>query len=76
MTAVDLKNGPGEVYMGTPKDGAKPSVTLTLEDEDMVELGAGKLNPQKAFMSGKLKVAGNVMLTQKLQPLLRPRSKM
>lgn len=76
LTAVDLSKGPGAVYTGPPKDGTKPNVTLTLEDEDMVDLGAGKLNPQKAFMSGKLKVAGNVMLTQKLQPLLRPQAKM
>lgn len=76
LTAVDLSKAPGAVYTGPPKGGAKPNVTLTLEDEDMVELGAGKLNPQKAFMSGKLKVSGNVMLTQKLQPLLRPQAKM
>lgn len=73
---VDLKEDPGEVYAGPPKAGVKPNVTLTLEDSDMADLGAGKLNPQKAFMSGKLKVTGNVMLTQKLQPLLRPQAKM
>ena len=76
LTAVDLRKAPGEVYVGPPKDNAKPNVTLTLEDEDMMDLGIGKLNPQKAFMSGKLKVTGNVMLTQKLQPLLRPQAKM
>lgn len=73
---MDLKKSPGEVYAGPPKDGVKPNVTLTLEDTDMADLGAGKLNPQKAFMSGKLKVTGNVMLTQKLQPLLQPQAKM
>lgn len=73
---MDLKKDPGEVYAGPPKSGVKPNVTLTLEDTDMADLGAGKLNPQKAFMSGKLKVTGNVMLTQKLQPLLRPQAKM
>lgn len=75
LTAVDLKKDPGEVYSGPPKGGVKPNVTLTLEDSDMADLHAGKLNPQKAFMSGKLKVTGNVMLTQKLQPLLRPQAK-
>ena len=76
LTAVDLRKGPGKVYTGPPNNGVKPNVTLTLEDEDMVALGTGKLNPQKAFMSGKLKVSGNVMLTQKLQPLLKPQAKM
>lgn len=72
---VDLKNGSGCIYEGEPK-GVKPNVTLTLEDDDMVALVSGKLNAQKAFMSGKLKVTGNVMLTQKLQGILKPQAKM
>ena len=31
----------------------------------------GKLNAQKAYMQGKLKIKGNIMLTQKLQGLLK-----
>ncbi|XP_071540167.1 peroxisomal multifunctional enzyme type 2 isoform X2 [Panulirus ornatus] len=73
---LDLKNGPGLVYEGAPRNGEKPDVTLTLEDDDMVALVTGKINAQKAFISGKLKVSGNVMLTQKLQPLLKPQAKM
>lgn len=30
----------------------------------------GKMNPQMAFMKGKLKIKGNIMLTQKLKALL------
>jgi putative sterol carrier protein len=37
---------------------------------------SGKLNPQTAFIQGKLKVAGNIMLTQKLAALLREESKL
>nr|XP_045609477.1 peroxisomal multifunctional enzyme type 2-like isoform X1 [Procambarus clarkii] len=73
---LDLKNGQGSVYEGTPKNGERPNVTLTLEDDDMAALMTGKLNAQKAFLSGKLKVSGNVMLTQKLQTLLKPQAKM
>ncbi|XP_063611565.1 peroxisomal multifunctional enzyme type 2-like [Penaeus indicus] len=73
---VDLKNAPGSIYEGAPRGGLKPDVTLTLEDADMVAMVTGKLNAQKAFMSGKLKVSGNVMLTQKLQGLLKPQAKM
>ncbi|XP_047469588.1 peroxisomal multifunctional enzyme type 2-like [Penaeus chinensis] len=76
LPAVDLKNAPGSIYEGAPRGGLKPDVTLTLEDADMVALVTGKLNAQKAFMSGKLKVSGNVMLTQKLQGLLKPQAKM
>ncbi|PVU89042.1 hypothetical protein BB561_005585 [Smittium simulii] len=49
---------------------AKPSVTLILDDSDMSALLCSKLNPTTAFMSGKLKLEGNMMLAMKLQPLL------
>jgi len=72
---VDLKNGKGEVYEGEPKND-KAGATLTLDDSNMLPLVTGKLNPQQAFMSGKLKVKGNIMLTQKLQTLLKDNSKL
>lgn len=72
---VDLKNGSGAIYEGEPK-GDKAGVTLTLADDNMVGLVTGKLNPQQAFMSGKLKIKGNIMLTQKLQGLLKDQSKL
>ncbi|XP_076322897.1 peroxisomal Multifunctional enzyme type 2 [Tachypleus tridentatus] len=67
---LDLKNGKGEVYRGSPKN-EKAGCILTLEDSDMVSMVTGKLDPQKAFMSGKLKIKGNIMLTQKLRTLLK-----
>jgi len=61
--ALDLKNGGGSVATGTP---SKADVTLTISDEDYVALMTGKLNPQAAFMQGKLKIAGNMGLATKL----------
>jgi putative sterol carrier protein len=34
----------------------KPDVTLVMKDGDLVDLMTGKLNSQKAFFQGKLKV--------------------
>ncbi|KAK4883830.1 hypothetical protein RN001_000101 [Aquatica leii] len=65
---MDLKSA--SIYEGTVKEG-KPNTTLTISDEDFVDLAVGKLNPQQAFMKGKLKVTGNIMLAQKLGPLLK-----
>jgi len=63
-----------EVYEGQPKSG-KADTTMTLSDSDMVDLAAGTLNPQVAYMKGKLKIAGNLMLAQKLGPLLKSPAK-
>ncbi|XP_062237672.1 peroxisomal multifunctional enzyme type 2 [Platichthys flesus] len=71
---IDLKNGSGCVHEG-PFSG-KTDVTLTVSDEDFMEVVQGKLNPQKAFFSGKLKVRGNIMLSQKLEVILKDHAKL
>ncbi|GGA66472.1 SCP2 sterol-binding domain-containing protein [Ornithinibacillus halotolerans] len=47
-----------------------PDVTLTLSADDFKDLVAGTLNPTAAFMSGKLKIKGNLGLALKLQVVL------
>lgn len=69
---LDLKNA--DVYEGAPK--SKADTTLTVADQDMIDIALGKLNPQVAFMKGKLKITGNIMLTQKLVPLLKTEAKL
>uniref|UniRef100_A0A8C3FYW6 Peroxisomal multifunctional enzyme type 2 n=1 Tax=Cyclopterus lumpus TaxID=8103 RepID=A0A8C3FYW6_CYCLU len=71
---VDLKNGSGSLRRGAPS--GKADVTLTVSDEDFVEVVQGRLNPQKAFFSGKLKVRGNIMLSQKLEVILKDNAKL
>jgi (3R)-3-hydroxyacyl-CoA dehydrogenase / 3a,7a,12a-trihydroxy-5b-cholest-24-enoyl-CoA hydratase / enoyl-CoA hydratase 2 len=71
---VDLKNGSGSVYEGAAKE--KAGCTLTLSDDDLVSMVTGKMDAMKAFMSGKLKVGGNVMLAQKLQAVLPAKAKL
>ncbi len=61
---MDFKSSPAKVYKGS-YDG-KPDVQVVVSDDDYVALATGQLNPQQAFMEGKLKISGNIMLTQKL----------
>ncbi|WKY15723.1 hypothetical protein Q1695_000871 [Nippostrongylus brasiliensis] len=67
---LDFKSTSPSVYYGDVRNGENPTVTVTVSDADFFEIASGKLNPAKAFMSGKLKVKGNVMLLQKLQEIL------
>jgi len=60
---LDLKNGKGEVKPGE----TKADCTLELTDADFLAMCTGKADPQKLFTTGKLKIAGNVMASQKLE---------
>lgn len=53
----------------------KPDVTFIMNDEDVTELVSGKLNPQKAFFQGKIKIQGNMGLALKLTELQKKASK-
>eukprot|EP01094_Clydonella_sp_ATCC50884_P005741 TRINITY_DN146_c0_g1_i1.p1 TRINITY_DN146_c0_g1~~TRINITY_DN146_c0_g1_i1.p1 ORF type:complete len:1053 (+),score=460.20 TRINITY_DN146_c0_g1_i1:365-3160(+) len=68
---VDLKNGSGSVQDGPP---AKADCTVTMADDDMVALFTGKLDPQNAFMGGKLKIKGNMAFAMKLNELMKARA--
>eukprot|EP01012_Entosiphon_sulcatum_P020064 TRINITY_DN2503_c0_g1_i1.p5 TRINITY_DN2503_c0_g1~~TRINITY_DN2503_c0_g1_i1.p5 ORF type:complete len:116 (-),score=29.80 TRINITY_DN2503_c0_g1_i1:86-433(-) len=73
---VDAKNGNGSVKEGTSNDAG---CTITISDADYIDLVTGKLNGMQAFMSGKMKVGGNIMLAQKLEKLQQqhgPQSKL
>ena len=51
---------------------AAPSTTIKMASGDYVDMVNGKLSGPMAFMKGKLKVAGNVMLAQKMQNIFPP----
>jgi len=66
---IDLKNK-GTVYTGPVRASAKAGATLLMSDETFMLLATGKLDGQKAFMTGKLKTKGNLMLATKLDAVL------
>ena len=44
-------------------------MTATVEDDDLLKILTGRVNPQRLFMMGRVKVKGNIMLLQKLNGL-------
>lgn len=68
---LDLKNAGGSAGVGQPPEGSKPDVTMTMSKDDFVRMFAGQLNPTSAFMSGKLKIKGDLGLAMKLEKLMK-----
>jgi putative sterol carrier protein len=68
----------GKIYI----DGASSPNSVTNEDkpadatvrmgwDDFISLSEGKLDPMMAFMQGKMKIDGDMMIAQRLAPLLK-----
>lgn len=60
---LDLKNGAGKV---SPGAGAA-DCTLEIAEADFIDMTSGKADAMKLFTTGKLKISGNVMASQKLE---------
>ena len=65
--SVDCTQPGGAVAAGS---AAAPRCTVSMADADFLKLVTGKLNAQMAFMTGKIKIQGDMGLAMKLQQLL------
>ncbi|MEW6045923.1 MAG: SCP2 sterol-binding domain-containing protein [Bacillota bacterium] len=65
--AVVISQGKAEL-----KDGPVPNANVTIEMSvaDFQEMSAGRLGPVAAYMSGRLRIQGDMGLAMRLQPLL------
>ncbi|GHO86112.1 SCP2 sterol-binding domain-containing protein [Dictyobacter formicarum] len=52
-----------------PPESIKPDLTLTMSDQDWIAITQGQLNPMNAFLSGKIKATGDMMLAMKIPNL-------
>jgi putative sterol carrier protein len=51
-------------------DDADADATISVGFDDFLKLAQGQLDPMMAFMSGKLKIAGDMSVVMKLQSVL------
>ncbi len=56
---IDVKEG----------QAASPNITISMAAQDYLDMLSGKLNGQVAFMSGKLRIAGDMGLALRMQSL-------
>jgi 3-hydroxyacyl-CoA dehydrogenase/3a,7a,12a-trihydroxy-5b-cholest-24-enoyl-CoA hydratase len=67
---IDLKNGNGSCKEGPPE---KYDALFTMTDADFEQVCLGKLNPQMAFIQGKMKIKGSMGKASKFTPELFPK---
>lgn len=65
---LDLKNGSGSVGKGEPPVPA--DATLIMDTNDFIKMFRGKLKATAAFMTGKLKIRGDMGKAMKLEKLM------
>ena len=65
--SVDCTQPGGKIQAGT---APSPKCTVAAVDSDFLAIVNGKLNAQMAFMSGKLRIQGDMGLALKLQQIL------
>lgn len=77
--AFDLSGDGGGQWYATIADGKldtgkgsidNPTATLSMDADDFAAMSKGELNPMMAFMSGKIKVDGDLNSVMKFQSLV------
>lgn len=66
---VDLKDS--KVSKGAYS--GKPDATFSFVDNDFLNVATGKMNPQMAFIRGKMRIKGSMRAAQKFTPDIFPK---
>ncbi len=52
-------------------DDGDADTTISIALDDLMAMAQGTLDPMMAFMTGKMKIAGDMSVAQKLAPLMK-----
>lgn len=66
---LDLKNGAGSCGEGGAP--SKPDAVLTMKAQNFTDMFAGNLKAAQAFMTGKLRISGDLQKAMKLEKLMK-----
>jgi len=64
---IKLTDGQPEVSEG---EAENPNIVLTCDSQNWIDIVTGKMSGQTAFLTGKLKIQGDMSLAMKLQSLI------
>ncbi|ORX89066.1 hypothetical protein K493DRAFT_358722 [Basidiobolus meristosporus CBS 931.73] len=65
------KTRPSNVPVKTTGGANFPSVRIELEDRDLVNLATGGLNGIKGYVTGRLKIQGDLILSQQFEEIFK-----
>ena len=64
-----IRGGECHVAPGIPR--SRPTITVVADSTDFIQIVSGELDGTNAFMDGRLKVTGDILLAPKLIRLFR-----
>jgi putative sterol carrier protein len=67
----ELEIADGRCRARRGESAVEPRVTMTLDAAEFVKLATGNSDPMQAYFSGRIALAGDIMLAAKLQALFR-----
>ncbi|XP_076140000.1 hydroxysteroid dehydrogenase-like protein 2 [Alosa pseudoharengus] len=65
---IDLKSDAGSAGSGEPP--VKADVVMSMDSADFIKMFSGKMKPTMAFMSGKLRIKGDMTLAIKMEKMM------
>jgi putative sterol carrier protein len=66
---LQIKDGRARTIRGT--GGVDPRLTITMDGPEFLRLVSGNADPMRAYFTGRIKLAGDIMVAAKLATLFR-----